>query len=157
MSGTVARLAVHFAAGLLFAVGLGISGMTQPTKVVGFLDVFGAWDPSLAFVMVGGIGTHMVAYWIMRRRASPILAGSFMVPTRRDITGPLVGGAALFGVGWAMAGLCPGPAIVSAGAGTPNGVLFVLAMAAGVGAFRGLQVLMPAPASQKAAEDTSAG
>ena len=157
MSGRAIRLAVHFAAGLLFAVGLGISGMTQPTKVVGFLDVFGSWDPSLAFVMLGGIGTHMVAYGIMRRRASPVLAGAFVVPTRRDITGPLVGGAALFGVGWAMAGLCPGPAIVSAGAGTPNGLLFVLAMAVGVAAFRGLQGWLPASTSEEAAEGAAAG
>lgn len=99
--------------GLTFAVGLGISGMTDPRKVISFLDVFGAWDPSLAFVMVGAIAVHLVAYRLIRRRKAPLFSSSWHIPQGREITPGLVGGAMIFGVGWGLAGYCPGPALVS--------------------------------------------
>ena len=102
-----------FASGLLFAVGLGISGMTDANKVIGFLNVAGQWDPSLAFVMVGAIAVHLVTYRLIVRRPSPIFADLFLIPTITDINPRLVGGAALFGVGWGLGGFCPGPGVVS--------------------------------------------
>jgi len=98
-----------FASGLLFALGLGIAGMTQPSKVIGFLDLFGDWDPSLAFVMAGAIAVYMPVFWWARGRLAPRLH----LPTRKDLDVRLVVGAAMFGVGWGLAGYCPGPALVS--------------------------------------------
>lgn len=144
MNSSRLALASYFAAGLLFAVGLVLAGMTQPAKVVGFLDVFGDWDPSLALVMAGGIGAHMATYRFILKRESPVFAGHFGIPTRRDITPRLIGGAALFGIGWGLAGYCPGPGIVAAGSGSTSGVVFLLALFAGMGLFhwvdRALQV-----------------
>ncbi len=122
-----------FAAGLLFAVGLAISGMTQPTKVVGFLDVTGNWDPSLAMVMAGALAVYVVAFPLIRRRNAPLLSTAFDVPTRRDFTVPLVGGAVLFGLGWGVAGFCPGPAVAALGAGMSESYLFVGTMLVGMG------------------------
>ncbi len=126
-----------FAAGLLFAVGLAVGGMTQPAKIVGFLDFSGDWDPSLAFVMVGAIAVHAASYRLVMKRSSPIFAPRFLVPTRRDIDVPLVAGAALFGVGWGLGGYCPGPAIASLGSLSSNAALFVAALLAGHWAFAG--------------------
>jgi uncharacterized protein len=121
-----------FAAGLLFALGLGISGMTLPSRVLGFLDVAGAWDPSLAFVMIGALAAHVVLLRVVLRRRGPIFGGAFQIPTRKDINRPLVFGAALFGIGWGIGGYCPGPALVSlVTLGTPVLVL-VAAMAMGM-------------------------
>ena len=119
-------------AGAVFAVGLGISGMTNPAKVVGFLDVAGAWDASLAFVMMGAIAVHFVAYRLIRRRTAPLLDSTFHLPTRRDIDGRLVAGAALFGIGWGLGGFCPGPALVTAAGGEGTALLFVLGMTIGM-------------------------
>lgn len=124
------RLASFFLSGVLFAAGLVISGMTQPSKVIGFLDFGGDWDPSLAFVMAGAILVHSVAYRLIAGRASPLWALSFQIPTRRDIDFPLVFGAVLFGTGWGLAGYCPGPAIASAVAGEPATLTFAAALAA---------------------------
>ena len=124
-------LAAGFA-GALFGVGLGISGMTRPEKVVGFLDLAGAWDASLAFVMLGAIAVHLVAYRLLRRRTSPLFDTRFHHPTRNDIDRRLVLGGALFGVGWGLGGFCPGPGIVAAASGSPPAVAFVVAMTAGV-------------------------
>lgn len=121
-----------FGAGALFAVGLAISGMTKPSKVTGFLDVAGAWDASLAFVMVGAIAVHFVAYRMVMRRPSPLFDTKFHVPTRKDVDLRLVAGAALFGVGWGLGGFCPGPAIVSAGGGTIGALVFVAGMTIGM-------------------------
>ena len=122
-----------FVTGALFAVGLGISGMTQPAKVIAFLDVFGAWDPSLAFVMVGAIGVHLFANLRMRRpEAQPVFAERFNVPTKRKPDVRLVAGAALFGLGWGAAGFCPGPAVVSSVTLGATTLIFVGAMLAGM-------------------------
>ncbi|MFT5685506.1 MAG: putative membrane protein YedE/YeeE [Myxococcota bacterium] len=125
------NIAIFFA-GLIFALGLGISGMTQPAKVVGFLDVTGSWDPSLAFVMVGAIGVHMVAYRLVPRMTSPIFAAEFGVPTRSDVNGRLLGGAVLFGLGWGLGGFCPGPALVSLASGASTVLMFVGGMLGGM-------------------------
>ena len=143
MSHPAVRALTHVLAGLLFAVGLGLAGMTQPTKVVGFLDFLGDWDPSLAFVMVGGILTHMALYRFIVRRPSPVMAEAFRIPTRKDITPRLVVGSALFGVGWAVAGYCPGPGIVSAGSGGTNALLFLGSMVAGIILFKVVNPLLP--------------
>jgi uncharacterized membrane protein YedE/YeeE len=125
-----------FLAGLVFAIGLGISGMTQPSKVIGFLDFFGHWDPSLMFVMGGAIAAH---FFFARRAAAggtPRLAPKFELPTRTDINARLLLGAALFGVGWGIGGLCPGPAIVSAVGGAPTTLVFVGAMVSSMFVYR---------------------
>lgn len=117
-----------FGAGALFGVGLAISGMTKPSKVIGFLDVTGAWDASLLFVMVGAIAVHFVARRFILRRPSPLFDTRFHVPTRKDIDRRLVVGSAIFGIGWGLGGYCPGPALVSAGAGSTGAWVFVLGM-----------------------------
>jgi uncharacterized protein len=127
MRGTVA-----FVAGVVFAVGLALSGMTRPSKVLGFLDVFGAWDPSLAFVMVGAIGVHFVARRLVIRRSKPLLDKTFESVRQGSLDRNLLLGAAIFGVGWGLGGYCPGPAIVTAGSGMLPAIVFVCAMAAGM-------------------------
>ncbi|OJY18605.1 MAG: hypothetical protein BGO98_31400 [Myxococcales bacterium 68-20] len=119
-------------AGMLFGVGLAIAGMTKPSKVVGFLDLFGSWDPSLAFVMVGAITVHLIAHRLVRRRSSPLFDVKFHLPTRKDIDRRLVLGAAVFGVGWGLGGFCPGPGIVSAGSGSLGALVFVVGMTIGM-------------------------
>lgn len=130
------------AAGLLFGAGLVLGGMTQPSKVIGFLDVAGAWDPSLAFVMGGAILAFMPLFRRITKRRGPLFADGFAIPTRRDIDGKLVLGAALFGVGWGLAGYCPGPAITSLGSLGPTPWLFTAAMVAGFGLERGYAYLV---------------
>lgn len=120
-----------FAAGALFAIGLGVSGMTKPSKVAGFLDLLGKWDASLAFVMVGAIAVHLVAYRLITRYPAPLFDTRFYLPTRKDIDARLVLGAALFGVGWALAGFCPGPGLVAAASGALPAMAFVVGMIAG--------------------------
>jgi uncharacterized membrane protein YedE/YeeE len=120
------------AAGLLFGAGLAVSGMTRPQKVLGFLDVFGDWDASLMFVMLGAIGVHSLAYRIIRSRGAPLFAAKFVVPSRRDLDIKLLLGAAVFGVGWGLGGYCPGPGIVSLPGGGMGALVFVIAMVAGM-------------------------
>jgi uncharacterized protein len=130
-SSRAVSLALSVGVGALFAVGLVVSGMTDPAKVRGFLDITGAWDPSLAFVMMGAIGVHApLAYFIAMRRA-PVLAPAFS-PLAKIVDARLVAGAAIFGIGWGIAGYCPGPAIVSLIGGSLAGVAFVGAMAVGM-------------------------
>lgn len=131
MSRSVLRAFVGLVAGLLFGAGLVVGGMTEPEKVRGFLDFTGAWDPTLAFVMGGAILAHFPAYRWVRGRSAPLLATAFQIPTRRDIDGKLLTGAALFGLGWGLGGYCPGPAIASLTTGTPSVIAFVIAMLAG--------------------------
>lgn len=123
---------VALAAGIVFSVGLLASGMTDPARIRGFLDVFGQWDPSLLGVMVGAIALHFVLFRLILRRGSPIFGEKFHLPTLRSINPRLVIGAALFGVGWALAGYCPGPGIVATASGTSSALVFVAAMAAGM-------------------------
>lgn len=129
-----ASLTLAAVAGALFAVGLLVSGMTQPAKVVAFLDVAGAWDPSLAFVMGGAMVVYALAAWRIRGRGAPWFDRGFHLPTRRDVDRPLVLGSAIFGIGWGLGGLCPGPALVSAAAGSGAAAAFVAAMLAGMAA-----------------------
>jgi len=124
-----------FVAGLLFAAGLGVGGMTQPAKVFGFLDVAGNWDPSLAFVMLGAIAVHATAMRRILRRRAPLFAVHFALPTRRDVDARLVTGAAVFGAGWGLVGYCPGPAVTALGGGIPAAAIFVPAMIAGMWVF----------------------
>ena len=121
-----------FVAGAVFAVGLVLAGMTQPSKVIAFLDVGGAWDPSLAFVMAGAIASHIAGLWLTSRRTMPLYAAAFVAPTREDISKPLVLGAAVFGIGWGLVGYCPGPALVSLGSGATTALVFVGAATAGM-------------------------
>lgn len=99
--------------GMVFGAGLAISGMLNPTKVTGFLDLFGAWDPSLAFVMGGGVVVNFIGYRIVTSRSGPVFGNKFSLPTIASIDLRLIGGAALFGIGWGLGGLCPGPAVAS--------------------------------------------
>ena len=122
-----------FICGILFSIGLGISGMTQPQKVIGFLDVFGEWDLSLAFVMGGAVLSYLILQlWIQRNFSIPVLGGSFQIPSRKDLDRSLIIGALLFGSGWGLGGYCPGPAITSLGSGSFNALLFVVAMGIGM-------------------------
>lgn len=118
--------------GVTFGVGLIVSGMTQPAKVVNFLDVLGPWDPSLGFVMGGAILVHFLAYRLVPRLRKPLWGGSFGIPTRRDIDARLIGGAVLFGAGWGLGGYCPGPALTSVVAGAQSTLLFTGAMLTGM-------------------------
>ena len=129
----------EFFVGLLFGLGLLLSGMTDPAKVLGFLDLFGIWDPSLAFVMGGAIAVGALAFAVAKKRTRSFLGGAMHVPTARDIDKRLVLGSLLFGVGWGLAGFCPGPAIVSAAAGQPKAMVFIAAMLAGMWLFEMLE------------------
>ena len=131
-----------FFCGILFSIGLGISGMTQPQKVIGFLDVFGEWDPSLAFVMGGAVLSYFaIQLSIQINFSTPVLGGSFQIPSRKDFDRSLIIGALLFGSGWGLGGYCPGPAITSLGSGSLNALLFVVAM--GVGMLLADRVISP--------------
>lgn len=130
------RIAVAFLTGVVFALGLALAGMTDPGKVIGYLDFTGRWDPSLMFTMGGAIGVHfLVARW-SRTAAAPILGGGFPTPNRTDIDARLLGGSALFGLGWGVAGYCPGPAIVSLASLSTSSLVFVGAMLAGIVVFQ---------------------
>ncbi|ABE59944.1 DUF6691 family protein [Chromohalobacter israelensis] len=102
-----------YVAGLLFGLGLAISGMTDPARVIGFLDVAGDWDPTLVFVLGGAVVTTFIGYRLVWRRQTPLFESRFQLPTRRDLDTRLLGGAALFGIGWGLSGYCPGPAVAS--------------------------------------------
>jgi len=119
-------------AGLLFGAGLSVSGMINPVKVIGFLNVAGAWDPSLAFVMLGGLVVTAIGYRTVLRKKQPVFESSFSLPTRRDIDPPLLLGAGLFGIGWGLAGYCPGPALAGIGFAQVETLAFVAAMVAGM-------------------------
>jgi hypothetical protein len=125
-------LLTSFVSGTVFALGLGISGMTRPVKVIGFLDFFGAWDASLAFVMIGGIAVYFAAYQWSGKMSSPLLAADFSLPKRSDLDAKLIAGAALFGAGWGLGGFCPGPALTALASGAPPVLIFVAAMMAGM-------------------------
>jgi hypothetical protein len=136
-----------FASGLLFGIGLIVSGMTDPAKVLGFLDVAGRWDPSLAFVMAGAVFVGFFAFAAARRRTKSFLGAAMQLPSRRDIDARLVGGAIVFGIGWGLAGFCPGPALVNFGAGEAKAAVFVAAMLLGMLVEPALERLRKKPAT----------
>lgn len=128
-----------FVCGLLFGLGLLLAGMADPRKVLAFLDLAGAWDPSLALVMVAAIGVAALPMTLARRRSRALLGGAMQLPTRRDLDARLIGGSLLFGVGWGIAGICPGPALVILLTGYWQALLFVAAMLAGMLIFAALE------------------
>ena len=133
------RLFTAFLAGLVFGLGLLLSGMADPAKVLGFLDLAGAWDPSLMFVMGGAVGVGAVAFAFARRRPRSLLGEPMQLPTKTSIDRRLVLGALLFGAGWGLAGFCPGPALTTLGMGQVKAAVFVVAMLAGMGVFELLE------------------
>jgi uncharacterized protein len=126
-------------AGVLFALGLLVSGMAVPSKVIAFLDVGGAWDPTLMFVMASALAIYAPIARVAKHRPRPVLDSCFYLPTQTAIDLPLVGGAVIFGVGWGLSGYCPGPAVVSAGAGATGVLAFLGAMLAGMALVRVLK------------------
>ena len=142
-----------FLVGLVFGLGLCLSGMTEPTKVLGFLDVAGAWDPSLAFVMGGAVVVAFVAFRIAIRRGSSLSGGHLHLPVAQAIDARLVAGSLIFGVGWGLVGLCPGPAIVDVGYLDGHAALFVLSMAVGMGLYGTLVAVPAKPAGELAIDD----
>ena len=140
-----------FFAGLAFGVGLIVSQMANPAKVLGFLDLAGRWDPSLAFVMGGAIAVAVVGFALAGRRPTTLLGTPSLLPTTRVIDGRLIGGALLFGVGWGLAGFCPGPAFVALGAGHAKALVFIAAMIAGMLVFEAIESTRIRLASHSAA------
>lgn len=128
-------------AGLLFGQGLIISRMIDPKKVMDFLDIAGDWDPSLAFVMIGAIAVTSIGYRVLFKTKSPLFANLFRLPMSKQIDGKLIGGAILFGIGWGLSGLCPGPALVDFSLGPSSVMLFVIAMVIGINGYRFAQSL----------------
>ncbi len=129
----------EFLVGLLFGLGLILSGMTDPGKIIGFLDIFGAWDPSLAFVMMGAIAVGFIAFALAKKRTTTILGGALRLPTASHIDKRLIIGSTVFGTGWGLAGFCPGPALISMASGQIQALWFVSAMVAGMLAFEALE------------------
>lgn len=126
------QLSVSFFAGVLFATGLLVSGMSNPAKVLNFLDITGSWDPTLVFVMGGALMVTLPVFRMVLKRSRPLLSERFYLPTKEQIDAPLVTGAAIFGIGWGLAGLCPGPALTALASGATPAFAFVAAMIAGV-------------------------
>jgi uncharacterized membrane protein YedE/YeeE len=132
----MAGILSSFGAGLIFGLGLLISGLANPTKVLAFLDLFGQWDPSLALVMAGAVAVSALGHAVAKRRGTPFFASKLDLPTRRDLDPRLILGAAIFGLGWGLVGLCPGPALVISTVAPRQAGLFVTAMLAGMLLFR---------------------
>jgi uncharacterized membrane protein YedE/YeeE len=130
------RMLVALFSGALFGLGLAVSGMVDPAKVIGFLDVAGDWDPTLAFVMGGALLVAIPAFRLILRRPRPVLADDFELPTKKDVDARLLGGAALFGVGWGLAGFCPGPSVTALASGLLPVFAFVAAMIAGMALYK---------------------
>ena len=130
------NLLFSFLAGLVFGLGLIVSGMANPAKVLGFLDLAGDWDPSLVFVMGGAIAVGTIAFFVARKRVVSLLGAPMRLPASRDIDRRLLGGSLLFGIGWGIAGFCPGPALVALGMGEVKALVFVAAMLAGMGVWQ---------------------
>lgn len=144
-------IAIQFVIGLVFGLGLLLSGMSDPAKVLNFLDLGGiaaaTWDPSLAFVMMGAVATAFVGFRLVLKRERPIFADAFQLPTRSDLDARVIAGPAIFGIGWGLAGLCPGPAFVALGYGSSASILFVVAMFGGMASARALASRQPALAA----------
>lgn len=124
-----------FLCGLIFGIGLIVAQMTNPEKVLNFLDIAGRWDPSLGFVMGGAIPVAALGFLLMRHRKAPVFAETFQLPPKMKIDAPLLIGAALFGIGWGLVGFCPGPALTALGFGQGNSIIFVIAMIVGMAGF----------------------
>lgn len=135
----IRRIVPPLLSGVLFGAGLALGGMTNPARVRGFLDLFGEWDPTLAFVMGGAVIVMAVAWQFVPRMAHPLFAEKFALPTRTDLTPKLVGGSALFGMGWGIAGLCPGPGVAALVIEPSSAAIFVISMLAGMGIVRLLE------------------
>jgi uncharacterized membrane protein YedE/YeeE len=136
------RLFVSYLIGLCFGVGISISGMANPAKVLNFFDVAGTWDPSLAFVMGGALVVTFIGYRLVLGRPAPLFAASFQLPSRRDLDLPLIGGAAIFGIGWGIAGFCPGGALPALGTGQTEVFIFVAALVAGIITAKAMQAAL---------------
>lgn len=132
MNRNIYQFGAALASGIVFGFGLSLSGMLNPVRVQGFLDVFGNWDPSLAFVLGGAVAVAFIGVQVMKKLRHPAFDDSFHVPANRKIDGPLVIGSALFGLGWGIGGFCPGPAVASLSVGIPQTILFVVAMLIGM-------------------------
>lgn len=132
----IGRILPPLLSGTLFGAGLALGGMTNPARVRGFLDLFGDWDPTLAFVMGGAVIVMAIAWRFVPRMAHPLFAEKFALPTRTDLTPKLIGGSALFGMGWGIAGLCPGPGIAALVIQPSSAAIFVISMLAGMGIIR---------------------
>ncbi len=124
-----------FLVGFLFSLGLGISGMTLPHKVIGFLNIFGQWDPSLIFVMCGGIIVHVMTYKLILKRKTPVFSTDWHIPLKKEITPALVIGSIVFGIGWGLGGFCPGPAVTSLASLKTKPIIFVISMLIGMFVF----------------------
>lgn len=148
MRGTLAALVTGF----LFGLGLCLSGMTSPAVIQGFLDIAGAWNPALIFVMAGGVAVTFLGYRFLVPKSKPLWASKFTLPTATRIDVPLLFGAAIFGIGWGLAGYCPGPAVVSLASGRMSVFVFVVAMLAGMGSVRWMRGARRASMMPQAAE-----
>jgi uncharacterized membrane protein YedE/YeeE len=137
------KMVVNLFAGTLFGLGLAISGMVNPQKIIGFLDFAGEWDPTLAFVMGGALLVAIPAFRLILRRSHPVLADDFDLPTKKDVDGRLLGGAALFGIGWGLAGFCPGGSVAALASGLLPVFAFVAAMVAGMALYKWVSTLLP--------------
>ena len=142
------RIATAFVTGLIFGLGLVISGMTNPAKVLNFLDLTGTWDPSLAFVMGGAVIVTFLGYRLAWRRTEPLLASRFELPKRSELDPRLISGAALFGIGWGLGGYCPGPALTAVSLAAPGTLIFVAAMIAGMWVARAVPQTVLAPGAE---------
>lgn len=138
-------VAAAFLSGLVFGLGLIVAGMVNPAKILGFLDLAGPWDPSLALVMAGAVAVGAGAFALMKTRARSLLGAPVLLPARRAVDRRLVLGSLVFGAGWGLAGICPGPAVVLAGAGSEKGLAFLAAMLAGNALFEFLEKRKPQP------------
>ena len=144
------RLVSTYLAGLIFGVGIAISGMANPAKVLNFFDIFGTWDPSLALVMAAALAVTAIGYRLVLKRSKPILEPKFHVPGNRKLDMPLIAGSAAFGIGWGITGFCPGGAIPALGLGEPTAWIFVGSMLAGIAAARTIRLAL----EQRAAQST---
>lgn len=144
------RILTSYLIGLIFGVGISISGMANPAKVLNFFDVTGAWDPSLAFVMGGALIVTFIGYRYVLKRPAPFLSASFQLPTRRDLDLSLIGGSAVFGVGWGIAGFCPGGALPALGTARSEVLIFVAALLGGIVIAKLMQAAMSRRAAAQA-------
>lgn len=148
------QLPVIFASGLLFGIGLAVSGMTDPARVAGFLDITGQWDMTLMFVMGGALLITLPGFHLVQKRAAPWFAGRFYLPTKKDIDWKLLAGSLIFGVGWGISGFCPGPAIASVVTGSTDIITFLLAMIFGQNLARWLEGLTGGPGNRPDNQDS---